>query len=727
MAELLAAAPSFVAPSVAPPALTGGREQGLVSVIVAGAQAHPEAQTVSLTESDEDVTMLRRLLAPFGARLEPLADGSLVAALAGNGGATDQAAQAARCALAMRDALPEGPLALATGRGLAEAAVPIGEAIDRAVSLLRAAQRHGGASRASVVVDPVTAGLLDGRFELQEQGDQRELLGERDVGLDAARSLLGKPTPCVGRGREIATLEGLFAACRAESVARAVLLTGPAGIGKSRVLYELVQRVRGHRDAASIWLARGDPMSVGFSWGLVAQMVARAAVLAPGDASEVKHEKLRAHVARVLTGDDAVRVADFLGEITGAPFPEEQSIQLRAARRDARLLGDQIRRALEDLLAAECARGAVLLVVEDLHWADAPSVAFVDTALRQLGESPLMVLAAARPDVHVRFPELWAERHVQEVPLRALSRKAGEQLARLVLGDGAPADTIARVVSQAAGNPFSLEELIRAAAEGQGDAPPGTVLAMVQARLESLPPESRRVLRAGSVFGAAFWSGGVAALLGDATASAEDERRVLDLEGREILVRQRVSRFPGESEYAFRHAIVREAAYGMLTDADLVTGHRLAGAWLEGSGERDAMRLADHFERGGAPERAVTWYRRAAEEALAGRPAISRRPSRARSACRRVRCRGASDLGALRLVQAEALLWRGENRLTALAEERASAAGALLAPGSSRVVPRATLQGVYAAGKLGSVEGVIARAEAAGAVTPRPGALLCKE
>src|SRR6185503_11381753 len=86
----------------------------------------------------------------------------------------------------------------------------------------------------------------------------------------------------------------------------------------------------------------------------------------------------------------------------------------------------------------------------------------------------------------------------------------------------------------------------------------------------------------------------------------------------EVIFRAPEAKFPGEIELGFRHALVREAAYGMLTEEDRSVGHRLAGEWLEQAGEGDAVVLAEHFERGGEPARAASWFRRAAEEAFEG-------------------------------------------------------------------------------------------------------------
>ena len=101
---------------------------------------------------------------------------------------------------------------------------------------------------------------------------------------------------------------------------------------------------------------------------------------------------------------ERTRVAEFLGELVGTPFPDEESIALRAARQDAQLMGDQMRRAWVDFLGAVCSAKPVLLVLEDLHWGDLPTVRFIDEALRRLREKPWMVLALARPEVHDLFP-----------------------------------------------------------------------------------------------------------------------------------------------------------------------------------------------------------------------------------------------------------------------------------------------------------------------------------
>src|SRR5262249_53679291 len=153
---------------------------------------------------------------------------------------------------------------------------------------------------------------------------------------------------------------------------------------------------------------------------------------------------------------------------------------------------------------------------------------------------------------------------------KELSRKASERLIRQALGDSVRRGTLDLLVTRAEGNAFYLEELIRAVAEGRGDALPETVVAMVQARLEGFDADARRVPRAASVFGSVCWQGGVEALLGSAVRATQTGDWLSMLAAREALLLRPESRFPGEREFAFRHALVREGAYATLTEQDRV-------------------------------------------------------------------------------------------------------------------------------------------------------------
>ncbi len=679
-------------------ALTGS-ERRLVSVVMASIPPSDPMDDLAPPTSHTDEpstceTMAasfdpRSIVASFGAEAEILADGSIVVTLSGKGAASDQAAHAARCALSLRSHLIGAHVALATGLATVTGRSCVGDVIERAASILASArQRRGGASaetlhgESPVFLDETTAGLLDLRFDVG--GDDRGLfirgLRERDA---KARTLLGRPTPFVGRERELSTLVGIFEECVDEPVARAVLVTGQAGNGKSRMAGELLRRI-GELPGVESWLARGEPMSEGSPFTLLARMLRRASGISGAEPLVVRQQKLRARVGRHVSEAEVQRVAEFVGEIASVHFGDASSVQLRTARQDPMLMGDQMRRAFCDLIRAESTAGPLVLVIEDMHWGDLPSVSFLDSALRVANERPFMVLAIARGEVHETFPNLWEQRSLQEIRLGPLVRRAGERLVREVLGDKVDAAQVARLLDRASGNVFYLEELIRAFAEGSGIAGarsgasippppisgtlpesdawslPGTVLAMVEARLARLDPMARRVLRAASIFGEVFWRGGLLALTGGDYKASEVDDWLSELSRREIVQRRDVSRFPSEHEYQFRHALVRDAAYQMLTAEDRTLGHRLAGEWVGDAGEHEAMVLAEHFERGGALDKAAIYYARAAAQALEGNDFTAARTR----ADRAIRSGAEGEaLGQLQLLLAEASRWSGEHQV----------------------------------------------------------------
>jgi serine/threonine protein kinase/tetratricopeptide (TPR) repeat protein len=681
----------------------GEAEQSLLSVVLA--RADDEETSVSGSETSmSSGARLPEVVALLGARYERLPDGTILVALAGKGSATDAAAAAAHCALALRVRLPEVPIVLATGRGIVSGSTTVGDVIDRAVRLLRKATDAPVATRSSglrpIVIDDLTGGLLDSCFDVRTGEAGLELEGVRQAG-HTTRTLLGRRTPFVGRDRELGILVGLFDECVAEPVARVAVVTASAGAGKSRLRFEMLQRLDQRNVNYGLLQCRGDALSAGSPFSLLAPALRSSAAILEGEPIEVQRDKLRARVARSVTREDLRRVTEFLGELAGVEFPSASSVQLAAARRDPMLMSDQVRRAWEDFIDGECTRQPLVIVVDDLQWGDLPSVQCIDAALHRFRDRPLLVAAFARPDLDDVFPAIWKQHAVQPMPLAPLGRRASERLVREVLGSRVGDETVSRILERAAGNAFFLEELIRAVASGNGDTLPPTVLAMVQARLATLDPDARRILRAASVFGEVFWAGGVAALLEgwDGHDRSDVGTWLTLLDEHELASPRGEARFAGEKEYVFRHALVREAAYTTLTPEDRTRGHALAGSWLQQAGERDAALLADHFNRGADAERATEQYARAAEQALEANDLQSVIALSARGVEL-----GASGerLGVLRLAEALARQWRGE-----WAETEVCAREALeLLPAGSRRWCVAAEGAVFALGKLGRYERV---------------------
>ena len=598
-----------------PPRSLGKRERRFLGVVLLGRLASaPPVTSTSKTMAVSTPDTMRSVVTRFGAHLELLADGTAVVILDHTSVPTDIAAQVARCALALRELFPGVPIAVTTGWCELGRGLPVGEAIERALWLLR---MEGAIPGPRVAIDETSAGLLDSRFDVVDLAPGGfELRGER-VSAEAFRPLLGKLTPCVGREHELTLLEQSFANAEHEPAAIAVVITGSAGIGKSRLVHEFIERRKRAAVPVEILWGRGDLQRAGSTFGLLADVLWGAADVKGGEPIEVRRERLAAFVARHVPERDLRRVTEFLGELSGIPFPDEESLPLRAARQDPELWGEQIRRAFRDFLRALCAERPALIIVEDVHWGDRASISALEAALRELSDEPILLVATARPEVEQVFPQLWVECGRQEIRLKHLSAKASARLARKVLGDAAETPLIDRLVALSEGHPFFLEELVRAASEGSlGDTLPGTIVAMVQTRLERLEPRARRALRAASILGEVFWRGAVEHMVGE--RSGDDDPLAALVSG-EICLRHRQSRFNGDEEYAFRHAILREGAYALLTDDDRKLGHRLAGEWLERAGEADPLILAGHFERAGLLDQAGSLYVRGAEQASARR------------------------------------------------------------------------------------------------------------
>ncbi|MDI1433233.1 protein kinase domain-containing protein [Polyangium sorediatum] len=556
---------------------------------------------------------VRRIAEPLGAFVDTLAGGTILMVLPGVGSPADQVLRAARAALAIQAASADRTLALVTGRSDLADRLPVGDLVELVALLLDRAREDG---RPGVIVDEVTRALLDPRFEVQEHAGHAWLLSEHARG-EERRTLLGHPSPFVGRERELTTLMDLLQQEFDEQRAQSVLVTAPAGMGKSRLRQELITKLQGNVPELCLAVGRADAMRSGAAFSVIASALRMLMQIEVGERREVQQEKVSSAVRALLSGEAATRTAPFLGELVGAAFPDERHPLLRSARENAPLMAGRIESAWVEFMRAAARKGPTLLVLEDLHWGDGSSVKLVDTTLRELRDEPFAVVAFARPEVHDLFPRIWAER-THEVRLGPLPRRAAAALVRAALGADVDDVLVTGLVARSEGNAFYLEELVRAFTEGRSSgALPETVLGMVEARLAALPPDVRHFLRAASVYGEVFWPNGVRRLLGGRRPVNVDA--ALDYAvAREFVTRRNSRRFVGEEEYAFRHALLREGAYAMLTERDRALGHGLAGAWLERVGEPDPSVLAMHFERGGQGEKAAYWHARAAQTAMRG-------------------------------------------------------------------------------------------------------------
>ncbi len=646
---------------------------------------------VGKASSGDDATLIAER---FGGDVERLANGALALRFIEAAGATERALAAARCALALRARLPSTPISLATVRGVGSDDDVV-KAIDRAAELARDAPPRSTRSGGHPVrIDETTAGLLDARFDVRQSDAGLELTGESGPG-DESRKLLGVAVPCLGRDRELLTLDATLAEVESERIARVLLVTAEAGVGKSRLRREWMHRIRERQSDVTVWMARADPLDSRTPHGLLGQAVRRALAISDDEPAALKQSKLHEHLGQVLSSDDAVlRVFPFAAEIIGAPLAQPASSQHAAARGDRVLMAEQIRGAFEEWIVAECTRPLVI-VLDDAHWSDAATLRLLDVGLRAASDHPLLVAVFARPAIRTSHPSLFTGRRLQHLRLEELSKRSSERLARAILGADAEQAVVDRVVGLSNGNAFFLEELVRAVAEGKGELPE-SVLSVVEARLEALEPDARRVLRAASVFGQFFWPGGVSAVLGDTDDEGASSWISL-LTRREIVSARSQSRFGEEPELTFRHALVRDTAYSMLTPEDRVVAHRAAAAWLEARGEAEAAVLAAHLEAGGDAPRASRYYLRAASQMLAGGELHASNDLVARG----LGCAPEDETRAeLLLLEAESSRWLGDVARAARAADEVMT----IAPMASETHLRALAIALLAHLKLGHAE-----------------------
>ena len=586
----------------------------------------------------------------------------------GNEGVSTGAERAARCALAIAAGAPRLSIIVSTGRATFIDGKPIGPVMDRA-RRLAAARRP---ATAGVLIDGDTASLLRDRFTIVATADG-------DVINDVAERAPPTPllvAPLVGRERELGLLDGAFGECQSEGAPKVVVIVGEPGMGKTRLAMEFVRSVRQRFATATVLAGRGEPTGMGAPFNLIAGAIRDHFRLVAAESAERQKRAIMTGLRALPIEGNVEAIGQLLGEIVGLRDANEASPAASVQRSDPMLLGDRMRAAWESWLLALSADGPLLLWLDDVHWGDIPSVRFVDAALRFLDGRPLFVLALARPEVAQSFPALWSERRAETVVLGPLSRTASRRLiAGLDQGGLAASDDA--LFEQSGGNPFLLLELVRT----RRQSPHGPLIAgvgeLLQPRIDAFGADTKRVLRAASVFGLTFWADGIAALLGGGSLQEEAvETSLRELVKAGIVERQTISRLAGGAEYRFTHALFQEAALAGVPPLERTSAYREAALWLERVGESNPIVLAEAFQRGHATARAAHWYGLGAEKALRGADldkaiawaelAIS---EEARSEIRSY----------LRSLQAEAHYWRGE---LAVSGDRAREGLTLAVPGT---------------------------------------------
>jgi class 3 adenylate cyclase/tetratricopeptide (TPR) repeat protein len=427
----------------------------------------------------------------------------------------------------------------------------------------------------------------------------------------AARSRFGidleqrRRSILVGRERELGILVDALARCRRELSPQLMTLVGVPGIGKSRLVTELFQVV--DRDPDLIWWRQGRSLPYGESlsyWALGEIVKAQAGILEtdPMDAAQAKLGAM---------------VDDLLPEAAEREWIEGNLRPLVGVSAGGDAGGDRRSEAFaawRRLMEALAERRPLVLVFEDLHWADDGLLDFVDHLAEWVTGVAMLIVCTARPELLDRRPG-WGggKRNAATVSISSLSREeTAHLLASLLEQILLPAELQERVLAHAEGNPLYAEEYVRMLQdrgflvrdahgwrlEDDRELPlPETVQGMIAARLDALAFPEKELIQNAAVIGKVFWPGALAALGGLEPSAFEAALHAL--ERKEFVRRERRSAVAGESAYAFLHALVRDVAYGQIPRAGRVDKHRIAAEWIESlAGDRSEDRaemLAHHY------------------------------------------------------------------------------------------------------------------------------------
>ncbi len=525
-----------------------------------------------------------------------------------------------------------------------EAAVTVGAVGQGMVAgdVVNTASRLQGAARpGTVLVDEATYRTVRGSISFEQAG-KRALRGKRlPVPAWEARQVVAlrrgegrsalPEAPLVGRESAVAITRDLLHTVRGERTVRLCSIFGQAGIGKSRIIWELEKYVDGVVEQIFWHQARSPAYGEGLAFWALAEMVRRRAGIAEGDRPAASRRRLSACLSRFVP-DQAERrwLAPYLASLVGlGPAPGGDREEAFAAWR-----------AFLERIADV---GTTVLVFDDLHWADDGLLDFIEHLGERASGRPILIVTVARPELLERRPDWGAGRRGHVVlSLEPLSRTA---MAELLTGlaPGLPTDVAARILDRAEGVPLYAVELLRMLVD-RGDlevvdgvyevrgrlarlAVPETLHALVAARLDGLDPEDRTLLRDAAVLGQAFRPAALAAIAGTTVEAIEPSLR--RLVRRELLVPDPDDRTPGRDRMRFSEWLVREVAYGTLALRDRRTLHLAAAGHYESLDDPELSgTVASHVlaaYRAGPPgradatlaERAAAALRTAADRASA--------------------------------------------------------------------------------------------------------------
>ena len=450
------------------------------------------------------------------------------------------------------------------------------------------------AASAAIVFEPVGAQELKGKAAPVEAYRALRVVANRGGQMRSE----GLEAPFVGREEELRVLKDQLHATTRDGRARLVSISGPAGIGKSRLTWEFEKYVDGVVETIYWHRGRSPAYGDGVTFWALGEMVRRRAELAEGDDDATTRARIAASVERWVTNSEerAWVTAALLALLGLEPPPSGGRDVLFAAWR-----------VFFERIAEQ---GTTVLVFEDIQWADSGMLDFIDSLMEWSRNSPLLVVTLARPELYERRPS-WGSGHrlLTAMPLDPLPEASmRELLAGLV--PGLPDQAILAILRRADGIPLYAVETVRMlVSEGRVEAVDGayrptsalddlavpeTLRSLIASRLDGLEPADRSLMQDASVLGQRFSNAGLAAVSGLPTD--EIETRLRNLVKRELLDLEADPRSPERGLYGFVQSLIREIAYGTLARRERRSRHLAAARYYEAIGDDElAGVLASHY------------------------------------------------------------------------------------------------------------------------------------
>jgi class 3 adenylate cyclase/tetratricopeptide (TPR) repeat protein len=555
------------------------------------------------------IARMRNELEHFGGTFEKYIGDAVMAVFGAPIAHEDDPERAVRAALAIRDGIPGVKVAVNTGEAIVQRGavsgsgegIAIGDVVTTTFRIEEAADAN------TVLVGETTYRATQ---SIVEYGERRVLQAKGKAEPVAVYEALrarpdirdadapGPLAPLIGRKEELSLILDTIARARRDRTVHLVTLIGAPGIGKSRLVWEL-QHALTHDPGLVTWRrGRCLPYGDGVTFWALGEMVKAQAGILESDPSEAVEAKLRRGVQDLVADPkEATWVESHVRPLVALEAPQGE-------RREEAFTA--WRRFFEGL--AEW--GPLVLVFEDIHWADEGLMDFLDHLADWATGVPIVLLCTARPEVLERRARWGARANAATIAVPPLNDAETDTLIGYLLRQSSVPRELSRALAgRAEGNPLYAEEFVRMLVDRgllyreNGDwrlrSPelplPESVHGIVAARLDALDPDEKAMLRDASVIGRGFWPAAVSSVSGFDRETVDNA--LFSLERKELVRRVGTSAIASEQQYSFHHAVVRDVAYSSIPRVERSAKHQLTADWIESLGRREdhAETIAHHY------------------------------------------------------------------------------------------------------------------------------------